>query len=195
MCHRAQSWTKYHIAVTQRKEEEPTLSKDYYDTHSPSVSNSLILKQPDRCHFVTHAISFVGLLHHAEYVFFVLWCWVSAVNLVARYCVIKSAVPVSHKAYHASCMCKFQTCNCYKTYYKSDMVIPADSIRFQTPCASMHALLTALHAPCVLNIVLLVVVVRILQRATALQSLCCACYSIAHMYNFVTTLCLMWRLM
>lgn len=35
----AQSWTKYHIAVTQRKEEEPTLSKDYYDTHSPAVRN------------------------------------------------------------------------------------------------------------------------------------------------------------
>ena len=33
----AQSWTKYHIAVTQRKEEEPTVSKDYYDTHSPAV--------------------------------------------------------------------------------------------------------------------------------------------------------------
>ena len=34
----AQSWTKYHIAVTQRKEAEPVVSKDYYDTHSPGVS-------------------------------------------------------------------------------------------------------------------------------------------------------------
>ena len=35
---RAAAWSKYHIAVTQRKEEEPTSSKDYYDTHSPGVS-------------------------------------------------------------------------------------------------------------------------------------------------------------
>nr|QOL01225.1 putative extracellular protein TR9_033 [Trebouxia lynnae] len=34
----AQSWTKYHMAVTQRKEAEPVVSKDYYDTHSPGVS-------------------------------------------------------------------------------------------------------------------------------------------------------------
>ena len=38
---RAAAWSKYHIAVTQRKEEEGTSSKDYYDAHSPGVSHSL----------------------------------------------------------------------------------------------------------------------------------------------------------
>lgn len=34
---RAAAWSKYHIAVSQRKEEEDTSQKDYYDSHSPGV--------------------------------------------------------------------------------------------------------------------------------------------------------------
>jgi len=38
---KAAAWSKYHIAVTHRKEDEPTSSKDYYDSHSPGPIWSL----------------------------------------------------------------------------------------------------------------------------------------------------------